>query len=460
MALIFNPSVSETELLQAILMDFGLKVDSQVDRQSKKELVDELNRFLLEEQAKGRNSVLIIDEAQALSPQVLEEVRLLSNLETEKEKLLQIILMGQPELKEKLDLPNLRQLNQRISVRYTLQPLRKDEVILYVHHRLTTAGSLTPPVFTGAAIRTIYAYSQGIPRLINIACDRALLCGYIQETHRITSRIVRKGMESLEGVYRERGLTGFLRRHLFLSGSLVLLFFLLFTFFSTGWISPGTSSPPSSPQDLSRASSSPPSIPEQQKEVSLKPESLSPTPKQQKEAPLKPESPSPAPKQRKEVSLKPESLSPAPKQQKEVSLKPKPSLPVTKDDRQTSPSTLQTVASSPPPPTPKQEEKRPTQQKAQPVAAKSDCQGCLYTLQIASLRTQVQAFEEIQRIKKKLGSPVFFEKVEIKDKETWYRIYFGRFVNLDEAKFTKRKLKGRGWSTPIFVTQYDRRQEG
>src|SRR3990172_162408 len=153
-ALILNPMFSGPELLQCILGDFGI----QSKGNTKKELLDELNQFLLNQQAANRSSILIIDEAQNLPLPVLEEIRILSNLETEKEKLLQIILMGQVELKEKLSLPRLRQLNQRISIRYHLQPLGKEEVPRYIHHRLTVAGSSGDIHFTPGALREIYNY--------------------------------------------------------------------------------------------------------------------------------------------------------------------------------------------------------------------------------------------------------------------------------------------------------------
>jgi len=194
-ALILNPMVSGQELLQSILSDFGIPGPGN----SKKELLDEFNRFLLSQQAANRNSVLIIDEAQNLPLPVLEELRILSNLETEKEKLLQIILMGQIELKEKLSLPRLRQLNQRISIRYHLQPLANEEVPRYIQHRLMVAGSAGDIHFSAGALREIYHYSQGIPRLINLACDRALLAGYAEQTREIQRQTVVKGLKSLEG---------------------------------------------------------------------------------------------------------------------------------------------------------------------------------------------------------------------------------------------------------------------
>lgn len=194
-ALILNPMFSGQELLQCILGDFGIPGSGT----AKKDLLDGLNRFLLNQQAAGRSSVLIIDEAQNLPLPVLEELRILSNLETEKEKLLQIILMGQIELKEKLSLPRLRQLNQRISVRYHLQPLAREEVPRYIQHRLTVAGSTGDLRFAPGALREIYRYSQGIPRLINLACDRALLAGYAEQAREIRRQVVSRGLKSLEG---------------------------------------------------------------------------------------------------------------------------------------------------------------------------------------------------------------------------------------------------------------------
>ena len=194
-ALIFNPLLSEQELLQCILSDFGVKSRAR----AKKGYLDELNQFLLRQQSLNRHSILIIDEAQLLSLPVLEEIRILSNLETEKEKLLQIILIGQNELGEKLSLPRLRQLNQRISIRYSLRPLRKEEVPRYIQRRLMVAGSSGDIQFTSGAMRQVVRFSGGIPRLINLACDRALLAGYAAQSRQIQRRTVLKGLKSLEG---------------------------------------------------------------------------------------------------------------------------------------------------------------------------------------------------------------------------------------------------------------------
>ncbi|MFQ5542391.1 MAG: AAA family ATPase [Candidatus Binatia bacterium] len=220
-ALVFNPMVSEQELLQCILSDFGV----QSSATTKKELLDELNQFLLRQLTMNRNSVLIIDEAQNLALPVLEEVRILSNLETEKEKLLQIILMGQLELKDKLSLPRLRQLNQRISIRYQLQPLGRKEIPRYIQHRLMVAGSTGDIHFTSGAAQEIGRYSQGIPRLINLASDRALLAGYAEQNRKIQRRTVVKGLKSLQGEERSEP-RGIMRKRLVLGLVGMLVFFV------------------------------------------------------------------------------------------------------------------------------------------------------------------------------------------------------------------------------------------
>lgn len=193
-ALIFNPMMSEEELLRAILQDYGV-----VHRgKTKKGLVDKLNAFLLKQLEEGKNVVLIIDEAQDLTISLLEQIRLLSNLETEKDKLLQIILSGQKELKDKLNLPVLRQLNQRIAVRYELTYLSRQETEKYIHHRLAVAGCAMRIVFANSALNRIFKYSKGIPRLINLVADRALLSAYMRLTNKITKDLVDAGIESLE----------------------------------------------------------------------------------------------------------------------------------------------------------------------------------------------------------------------------------------------------------------------
>ncbi len=195
-ALVLNPFLTETQLLRAILSDFGLNIKAR-DRLS---YIECLNAFLLEQLRNGNNVALIIDEAQNLSSAVLEQIRLLSNLETDQHKLIQIVLCGQPELQQRLAAPELRQLRQRITVRYHLSPLTEAEIVQYIQYRLKIAGLKNNESFiTTGAIRHIYRYSSGIPRIINAVCDVALLAGYVAGTREIDSRCVKKAIQQLEG---------------------------------------------------------------------------------------------------------------------------------------------------------------------------------------------------------------------------------------------------------------------
>jgi len=187
-AMIHNPRQSEAEFVESICDELGAKYPRN-PAPTLKQLVDALNAYLLKTHADGRRTVLIIDEAQNLSPQVLEQVRLLTNLETDKEKLLRIMLVGQPELAELLARPDLRQLASRITARYHLLPLREPETSEYINHRLRVAGGSTE-LFTPAAVHTIHRRSGGVPRLVNIICDRALLGAYAQDARQVTPAIV------------------------------------------------------------------------------------------------------------------------------------------------------------------------------------------------------------------------------------------------------------------------------
>ncbi len=194
-ALILNPVLDAEGLIKAIAMEFGLDVKG-CDRL---ETVAIINDFLLKQMAEGRESVLIIDEAQDLSDDLLEQVRLLSNLETDDRKLLQIVLMGQPELRDRLNAHGLRQLRQRITVRYHLKPLTMMEIGQYVQHRLHVAGANGSPYFTGPAIWRIYNYSKGIPRLVNALSDKALLAGFVRQQEKINFGMVGRAIRELEG---------------------------------------------------------------------------------------------------------------------------------------------------------------------------------------------------------------------------------------------------------------------
>lgn len=186
-ALILNPKLNAVELLAAICDELSIAYDHRLP--SLKNRVDALNHYLLAAHANGRRTVLLIDEAQNLSLEVMEQIRLLTNLETSTTKLLQIILVGQPELKQLLNRPDLRQLNQRITARYHLLPLSLEETRAYIRHRLTVSDG-NPEVFKDSAVRRIYQYSKGIPRIINILCDRALLGAYATDARVITVKII------------------------------------------------------------------------------------------------------------------------------------------------------------------------------------------------------------------------------------------------------------------------------
>lgn len=196
-ALILNPHVTPLEFLLTICEELALDVPD-AERDSVKALVDSLNRHLLEAHASGRRVVVIVDEAQNLSPDVLEHVRLLTNLETPTQKLLQIILIGQPELREVLKRVELRQLAQRITGRYHLAPLTQPETGGYVRHRVGIAGA-TADLFTPGALREVHRLSRGIPRVTNVICDRALLGAYTQEQHRVTAKLVRQAAAEVYG---------------------------------------------------------------------------------------------------------------------------------------------------------------------------------------------------------------------------------------------------------------------
>ncbi|MCC7300413.1 MAG: AAA family ATPase [Verrucomicrobia bacterium] len=193
-AFILNPSLTAAQLVRSILVDLGLEAKGQ----DKLVHITQLNRFLLQCLEKGENVAVIIDESQNLDPQLMEQVRMLSNLETDQHKLMQIILSGQPELKERLKQPELRQLRQRVMVHCDLAPLSVVETALYIQHRLNVAGSVDPAqVFNSAAIQRIHQCSQGIPRQINTVCDRSLLSAYVRHDRQVTPLDVQNALSEL-----------------------------------------------------------------------------------------------------------------------------------------------------------------------------------------------------------------------------------------------------------------------
>ncbi|MEN8182920.1 MAG: AAA family ATPase, partial [Myxococcota bacterium] len=222
-AIIFNPQLSAAELLEAIHVELGLDPTGA----SRRELMERLNRFLLEKSEDGRRVLLIVDEAQTLGPDALEQLRMLSNLETESSKLIQIILLGQPEFDAMLESPSLRQLRQRISVRWRLTPLSAPETAEYVRHRLRIAAGARRELFGDAALRELYRRSAGIPRVVNLLCDRALLAGYAAGAQTISQSLVVQADQELRGGKKAPSLgprTGravVLRRYAPLAGLLV-----------------------------------------------------------------------------------------------------------------------------------------------------------------------------------------------------------------------------------------------
>ena len=196
-AIILNPRLSELHLLRTIAEDFGIILKAR----NKKECFDGLNRFLLEEFNRGFNTVLIIDESQDLTPKTLEQIRLLSNLETNREKLIQIVLVGQPELRDTLNDPSLAQLRQRVNIRFHLTALDRRETEEYILHRLTVAGKSddTNP-FTSEAIDFIFESSRGVPRVINKICDISLLAAYSRTLRQVDLRLAEEAFIETEGV--------------------------------------------------------------------------------------------------------------------------------------------------------------------------------------------------------------------------------------------------------------------
>lgn len=216
-ALVLNPFLSEEDLLKQILQDFGVVSREEVKRGrlagvSKRDLIETLNEFLLSLQPLGARALVILDEAQNLPPRILEQIRILSNLETDKVKLLQIVLVGQLNLQAVLRAPDMRQLDQRVSIRYELKPLSRDEAGAYVAHRLAIAGGSANVSFTPRALDLVHRLTGGTPRPINLLCDRALLGGFSSRSNRITPEMVKQAAESLDLVAPRLQVPAWMRR--------------------------------------------------------------------------------------------------------------------------------------------------------------------------------------------------------------------------------------------------------
>ncbi len=192
-ALVSQTQLSANQFLQALLVEFGFKPF----KKDKAELLDMLNTYLIEQYAAGKKVVMIVDEAQNLSLKVLEEIRMISGIETHKEKVLRIILAGQPELKEKVESPKLKQLAQRVRLRFHLGPLSKRELREYIDHRISVAGGDAEELFDEDAIPVIYRYTGGVPRLTNTLCDTAMLCAFADDKQRIDAAAIQVAIEEL-----------------------------------------------------------------------------------------------------------------------------------------------------------------------------------------------------------------------------------------------------------------------
>jgi len=190
-ALIFNPCLSGEQLLASICREFRVTPDER----NSFGYLDALNLFLLDQHTAGKTVILVVDEAQNLTPDVLEQVRMISNLETERDKLIQIILAGQPELNDVLNRHDLRQLSQRITVRCHLTPMSRRDTAEYIRHRLKVSGCRIPGLFSSGAVKRIYRFSRGVPRLVNIVCEQALVMAWTQENSSVTPAIAARVIE-------------------------------------------------------------------------------------------------------------------------------------------------------------------------------------------------------------------------------------------------------------------------
>jgi general secretion pathway protein A len=225
-AYIFNPNLTSIDFLRYICEDLGIKGE----KLSKGQYIAHLHEFLLDHYRRNEQVLLIVDEAQNLPQALLEEVRLLTNLETSKNKLLQVILIGQPELNNVLNDHQFRQLKQRVSLRYHLQTFNEEETRKYIESRLINAGSADSHMFTAKALKKIYNYSNGIPRLINITCDNALLSGFTTGQKVIGDRIIGEVVDKLEGRFKRPS-----KKKSRLSFFLILILFLIIGCFSLWW---------------------------------------------------------------------------------------------------------------------------------------------------------------------------------------------------------------------------------
>ena len=448
-ALILNPMLSDMDLLRNIVQDLSIKslharqpvgvvedgttgeeisielepdafssedlkkvTTSWINSASKKELIDALNTFLLDQHDQGKSTVLIIDEAQNLSLAVMEQLRILSNLETEKDKLLQIIFVGQLELNEKLKLPTLKQLNQRISIRYIIAPLNQEETDNYISHRILVAGAGSQVGFAKSALKEIYKYSNGYPRLINLACDRSLLAGYNNHADVVDRQHVREAIQSLLG---EESKSGFLKQFMQTQWTL----FASLIFFVAGLTL------------FVLAKTNPEKINLSAEKIVQEEKHRPPATTESRKKPVITEPSAPKPEQSKVVP----SSSLAPTLAKSV----EPTF--TKPTERTE--TAQPTVSPTGAPT---EVQKPSNAKSTGTLGK---QKGNYRIQVYSLKTQAEADEHVANLIT-AGFDTFWKKA-VSAGQDWYIVYVGPFQDLNSAKVNLKALKFSG-RKPILLS--------
>jgi len=439
-ALILNPMLSDMDLLRNIVQDLQIEpVQSQqpagiiedgstgdsieieltlettplidwkprdhtwTNTASKKELIDALNVFLLNRHEQGRTTVLIVDEAQNLSLDVMEQIRILSNIETEKDKLLQIIFVGQLELNEKLKLPTLKQLNQRISIRYEISPLDLDGTKNYIEHRIMVAGAASRVTFTRSAVKEIFNYSKGYPRLINLVCDRALLAAYNQHDETIDRPHIGEAIRSLLGEENKSYfLSHFIKAQLPLVAS-ILFFIAGLSFFIL------------SKNDVGQIAF----LPSESFAVPLAPQSV-----------------------KEPVMAVPENLATA----KKAATTPVQEFIEDLDRTSTVPETVSPEPKAPVVETP-QVAKVETAAVTQPVADVTKTGN--YRIQVYSLRDKAEAEQHRQELAKG-GFDVFLKRA-VSAGQDWYIVYVGPFSDINSAKVNLKALKFSG-REPILLS--------
>lgn len=445
-ALVLNPMLSEEDLLRTILQDFGVRGPgdtgggeedtasaplapydpSWMHGLSKKELLDELNNFLLKRAQEDVFCVLILDEAQNLSSACLEQLRMLSNLETAKKKLLQIIFVGQLELGDKLKSGSMKALNQRISIRNRIEPLSRSDTRDYIYHRLRIAKAPRDLTFTRSALRGIYRHSKGYPRLINLICDRALLAGFSERSYRINRSMVRKSVKVLRR-HAELRLPPYMIPRLLVPTAAVVLVAMLAIFFPalSRWIGPVGVQEAGRPV-IQRAATQAVNTPTSRAPVASDPAPGPSTPLSQPEA--RTETPASAPSASGTASAPPVAVSGTP-------ASPRPETATTTAVRPAERPRSSPVT-APPETVPEPGARAPG----------------TYSIQVHSFKSRQVADETVSRMQKD-GYPV-----HIRPRGAWFVIFVEPFGDYESARESAAELAGKYGATPIIRRSAENRQ--